>query len=69
MKKETFNTPVLFIIFNRPEVTNIVFQEIRKIKPKNLFIAADGPRKNAPEDYKKCEQTREIIKKMIGLAM
>src|SRR3989344_2981071 len=64
MKKETFNTPVLFIIFNRPEVTNIVFQEIRKIKPKNLFIAADGPRKNAPEDYKKCEQTREIIKKI-----
>ncbi|MEK7104541.1 MAG: glycosyltransferase family 2 protein [Patescibacteria group bacterium] len=64
MKEKTFDSPVLFIIFNRPNATNLVFAEIKKIKPQKLFIAADGPRKDVPEDYKKCAQTREIIKKI-----
>lgn len=64
MKEKNFNTPVLFIVFNRPDTTDMVFAEIKKIRPKRLFIAADGPRKNVPEDYKKCAQTREIIKKI-----
>ena len=63
MKEKKFNTPILFIIFNRPDTTDIVFAEIKKIRPKKLFIAADGPRKNVPEDYKKCAKTRELIKK------
>lgn len=40
----SFNTPILFIVFNRPDTTRRVFDEIRKIKPKQLFIAADAPR-------------------------
>ncbi len=64
MEKVTFNTPILFIIFNRPDTTNIVFAEIKKIRPQKLFIAADGPRKDAPEDYEKCAQAREIVKKI-----
>lgn len=58
MKK--LNTPVLFLIFNRPNTTKKVFEEIRKAKPKKLFIAADGPRKNVPEDRAKCEKARKI---------
>lgn len=34
-------TPVLFLIFNRPDVTKRVFAEIAKAKPKQLFVAAD----------------------------
>ena len=52
-------TPVLFIIFNRPTIAHKAFQEIKKVKPKNLFIAADGPRNN--EEEKLCQETREII--------
>ena len=44
----SLRTAVLFLIFNRPETTQLVFKEIRKAKPKYLFIAADGPRKNRP---------------------
>ena len=36
--------PILFIIFNRPEITNISFREIRNYKPTKLYIAGDGPR-------------------------
>jgi len=46
MQKSFFNVPVLFIVFKRPGHTQRVFNEIKKIKPEKLYIAADGPRKN-----------------------
>src|SRR3989344_213807 len=57
-----FNTPILFIIFNRPATTRRVFDEIKKIKPKQFFIAADGPRLDNPEDTKNCQLTRDVVK-------
>jgi hypothetical protein len=56
-----FKTPILFLIFNRPENTQRVFEEIRKQKPKYLFIAADGPRSHFEEDIEKCKITRKIV--------
>jgi hypothetical protein len=56
------STPVLFLIFNRPDTTKRVFSEIKKAEPKKLFIAADGPRKDKEGEKEKCEQARKIIK-------
>lgn len=53
--------PVLFIIFNRPELTQRVFSRIREARPKQLFVAADGPRSDKPEDIEKCRITRSLI--------
>lgn len=61
MNLSLFDTPILFIIFNRPDVTKIVFERIRQIKPKYLFIAADGPRKQVVSDFENCKKTRSII--------
>ena len=47
-------TPVLFLIFNRPDATQRVFDAIREAKPAKLLVAADGPRANKPEDELKC---------------
>ncbi len=58
------NTPVLFMIFNRPDTTYQVFESIRKIKPKKLFVSADGPRTNKPGEDEKCRLTRDVIKKV-----
>ncbi len=58
---ENFNTPILFIIFNRPDVTSTVFNEIKKIKPSKLYIVADGPRVNRGGEKERCEETRKII--------
>ncbi|MFL2843004.1 MAG: nucleotide-diphospho-sugar transferase [Coraliomargaritaceae bacterium] len=55
------NVPILFLIFNRPEVTFKVFKAISAFKPKQLFIAADGPRLNVPSDHFNCEKTRQVI--------
>ncbi len=64
MDRFVLNTPVLFIIFNRPQTTKRVFHEIAKVKPKQLFIAADGPRDGRHEDQELCKQTREIVEKI-----
>ena len=54
-------TPILFVIFNRPDTTEKVFNEIKKIKPKKLFVSADGPRENKPGEKEKCLAARKII--------
>jgi hypothetical protein len=41
---EQFQTPILFLVFNRPDITARTFDEIRKAKPCRLYVAADGPR-------------------------
>lgn len=55
-----FTTPVLFIIFNRPKTTRLVFEVIRRVRPLRLFIAADGPRPHVDSDPELCEQVRHI---------
>lgn len=54
------NTPVLFLVFNRPDVTKQVFAEIRKAKPPRLYIAADGARKDKLGELEKVQQVRQI---------
>ena len=54
-------SPVIFIIFNRPDVTQRVFSAIAKARPKKLLVIADGTRTNYPDDKEKCKATRDII--------
>jgi len=54
-------TPVLFLIFNRPDTTSKVFEKIRAIKPERLYIAADGPRPNISSDKEKCALARSVV--------
>lgn len=56
------NTPVAFIIFNRPDLTQIVFNAIRQAQPKQLFVIADAPR--FAEETEKCQAARDIIKQV-----
>lgn len=56
------NTPILFIIFNRPAQTKRVFESIKKAKPKEFYIAADGPRINNKNDTINCKLSREVVK-------
>ncbi|MDB5109851.1 MAG: protein containing nucleotide-diphospho-sugar transferase domain [Mucilaginibacter sp.] len=56
-----FNTPILFIVFNRPNATQQVFEKIAAIKPRYLFVAADGPRKDVIGELEVCNRVRQII--------
>lgn len=57
--------PVLFIIFNRPEIAKSSFEAIREYKPTELYIAADGPRESRAGERELCELTRKSIIDMI----
>ncbi|MCK9163021.1 MAG: nucleotide-diphospho-sugar transferase [Bacteroidales bacterium] len=59
-----YNIPILLIIFNRLDTTEKVFEEIRKQKPKYLYIAGDGPRIDRKDDIENCKITRSIIEKI-----
>ena len=55
------HTPVALIIFNRPHHTARVFAEIAKARPERLFLIADGPRPDRPEDIQRCAAVRDIV--------
>src|SRR5665647_1896663 len=59
---KSFDTPVLFIIFNRPDTTQRVWDEIRRAKPARIFVAADAFREGNEDEFKRCEQVRAIVK-------
>jgi predicted O-linked N-acetylglucosamine transferase (SPINDLY family) len=61
MSKWQLKTPVCFIIFNRPDVTQRVFEKIREAKPPKLLVIADGARANKIGEQEKCLATRAII--------
>lgn len=65
-KDYTFNfkIPILFLLFDRPDITQRVFDIIRQVQPRQLFVAADGPRKDYPKDIEKCKQARAIIEQV-----
>lgn len=54
-------TPVTIIVFNRPHTTSKVFSRIAEAKPRKLFVVADGPRKDHPDDVERCAETRSIF--------
>jgi acetyltransferase-like isoleucine patch superfamily enzyme len=60
-----FKTPILFLIFNRPDTTRQVFAKIRELQPKHLYIAADGPRMDKPGEDEICKETRDLVLKQI----
>jgi hypothetical protein len=53
------NTPVVFLIFCRPDLTAQVFEAIRQAQPTKLLVVADGPRSEAEAQL--CQQTRSVI--------
>jgi hypothetical protein len=57
----SLTTPVAFIIFNRLDLTERVFQAIRQAQPRQLLVIADGPRVDRPGEAEKCAAVRSVI--------
>ena len=54
-------SPVLFIIFKRPDTTQKVIERIREVRPPRLYIAADGPRPDRQGEAELCNTTRNVV--------
>ena len=55
-------TPVVFLIFRRPDLTARVFETIRQAQPTKLLIVADGARNE--EEAILCQQTRAVAEQI-----
>jgi hypothetical protein len=64
MTNKPFITPILFLIFNRPDTTEKVFEKIREMQPRRLFISADGPRPDKTNEKQRCEEARKVIERV-----
>lgn len=56
------NTPVIFLIFRRPDLTAQVFETIRQAQPKTLLVVADGPRNE--DETILCQQARAVTEQI-----
>lgn len=61
MQKDILEVPVAMIVFNRPDTTCRVFEQVRKIKPVKLYIISDGPRKQKEGEKEKVAEVRRYV--------
>jgi hypothetical protein len=57
--------PVIYIFFNRPDLIRRTFSRIRDIKPRRLYLIADGPRPDRADDAGNCAAARAVVEDMI----
>ena len=57
-------TPLLLLLFNRPELTKKLIARLKLIKPKKIYINIDGPRNGNLKDQVLCKEVLKLIKKI-----
>jgi len=53
--------PVVLVLFNRPNCLRQVVESLRQVRPKRLFLVADGPRPDHAGDVEACRRARAVI--------
>lgn len=66
MSNNSFETPILLLVFNRLETTKRVFSIIKEIKPTKLYISCDGPRHGNLNDQVQVSDVRNYLIKSIN---
>lgn len=59
-----YSTPILYIVFNRPEETAKSFEVFKKLKPSKLYIAADGARNGRQDDVENTQKVKEVVSRV-----
>lgn len=59
-KSWLIDVPVAINFFARPDTFKLAFNEIKKARPRQLFLIADGPRPERKDDEINCQKCREI---------
>ncbi len=62
--KKNCNTAVLFITFARPEYARVVFDSIKRAKPRVLYFYSNMARENHESEKRKNEEIRQYIKEI-----
>jgi hypothetical protein len=55
------NTPILIVAFNRADKVQRVFNRVREVQPKQLFLSVDGARSHKKEEAEKVKAVQDVI--------
>lgn len=61
VKIDSLLTPVILVVFNRPNLLDNLLQQIKLANPKKVYVLADAPRVGNQADLALCEEVRAII--------
>jgi len=53
------NIPIVLIIYRRPDLVKQLVNSLRKFRPQNIYVVADGPKSG--EENSLCEESRSAI--------
>ncbi|MEZ5275161.1 MAG: hypothetical protein R3F07_02125 [Opitutaceae bacterium] len=56
---------VALFVFNRPDYTRRVLEVLRMVRPADVFLVADGPRADQPDDAARCLEVRNLLEEGI----
>ena len=59
MHEQSLKTAILFLVFNRPDMTRKSFEAIRQARPERLYIGADGARRERQGEQAKVDAVRK----------
>ncbi|MBD2258631.1 glycosyltransferase family 2 protein [Pseudanabaena sp. FACHB-2040] len=59
--QEALKTPVVLLIFKRPQTTQLVFEAIRQARPQTLLIVSNLPPADKADQLQQCQQARAIV--------
>lgn len=62
MNEQFTTVPILINFFNRSEPLKLVFEAVRRAKPKVLFLSQDGAREDNESDKMNIFKCREVVK-------
>jgi hypothetical protein len=58
MPNSCLETPICLLIFKGADTIERVFGAIRQVKPRQLFVVADGTRLDRPKEVEQCQAAR-----------
>lgn len=61
----SFKTPVALFLYNRARHTQAVLERLVQIRPCRLYVVADGPKAEIPDDAARCEEVRRLVRESI----
>lgn len=59
-----YDVPVLMNVFRRPDLTRRVIGALAQIRPKKVYVAADGPRIGVEGEKEKCDHVRALFENL-----
>lgn len=53
--------PFILVVFNRPQHTARLVQQLTAVRPRRLLVVADGPRANRPREREAVDEVRKTL--------